>query len=653
MSVAAIGASVAGAAVGVGGSLLMNSMGGGGGGGSAPQIPIGELERMGKENARSIQAAAYGTIDAGTVKLRDVGTLKRLSNGKFAVVDEGGKTLKTFNNKDAANKFINDNRKFAVVNKDGKTLKTFNNKDAADKFIKDRKGNPEKAPALVPEVTKLSNEFVESVDKLVADGKKELNQEETNLLNRLKTHSDTLNQVQEREDALLKEDLDAITRDFQEGMSLLDEQDRAEFEAAFSSFTSQAQDLTEDFDTRASGYVDEADEETSAAIGSFQADSLSLGDRFAQQTNEALGRFESFISADNAASTLDTLSKNIFDTRQRLLAEADPRALELAAIADENAAAMMSGRISADTQANLARTSAMQALQGGFGASSGMGRGLTARDLGLTALNLQQQGFENYEAQRRLNYDTRVAGVENTALGLFGEMRTGQDSLLRNTLETAQSDRDQRQGVYGTVLNNNVTRIGDRLRSNIGIAGSVLQSGLETNRIGLDARRDNISERTTRNANMLTNTWDRNFQSRQSVYGENLNTGRSIFSTDANAAGNIFNTRANAIYQDTGARIAARDKAMGNNIAVRAGVFDSINAAKQGATATLADATMANWANNNAWKASQVSSNQSLWGSAINSTATVFGNLAGSLINRQGSNPYGWNNFDYGSGTGA
>jgi hypothetical protein len=506
---------------------------------------------------------------------------------------------------------------------------------------------------LLPQIKRLSDDLIQKTDELVADGGRQLNDEEKALLDRLKANDTALTELQDSEDALLKEDLDALTNDLKQGMALLDATDKEEFNAALNSFNERAAELTADYDERASGVTREADTESLDTINRFNADSLSLGDRFAEQTNQALGKFESFISADNASQTLDTLTQSIFDTRQKLIAQADPRAKELAALVDENASAMLSGRISADMQANVARSSAMRALQGGFGASGQMGRGLTARDLGLTSLDLMEQGTKMYDDQRRLNYDTRVAGIENIALGQFGELRVGQESLMKNSLDAAQSDRDQRQDVFKTSLDSNLGRIGDRATRDLGIAGSVLQSGLETGRLGFDARRDNISERTTRNANNLTNIFDRNFVSRQSVYGENLNTGRSIYTTNANAAGNIFSTKADSILQNTGQRIGARNNAFTAGVNAQSRVFDTISGAIQGGSATLADATTANWANNNAWNASKATTTQNLWGSAINSGMTAFGNLASSVVNRKASNPYGFNNFDSGSGTGA
>lgn len=57
----------------------------------------------------------------------------------------------------------------------------------------------------------------------------------------------------------------------------------------------------------------------------------------------------------------------------------------------------LSGQIPSDVQQQIQRATAQQALVGGYG-GTGMGRNLTARDLGLTSLNLQQTGLGMYEA---------------------------------------------------------------------------------------------------------------------------------------------------------------------------------------------------------------------------------------------------------------
>lgn len=54
------------------------------------------------------------------------------------------------------------------------------------------------------------------------------------------------------------------------------------------------------------------------------------------------------------------------------------------------------GEVPADVQLQLQRRSAAQALLGGFGGGSGIGRNLTARDFGLTSLGIMNQGLQNF-----------------------------------------------------------------------------------------------------------------------------------------------------------------------------------------------------------------------------------------------------------------
>lgn len=71
-------------------------------------------------------------------------------------------------------------------------------------------------------------------------------------------------------------------------------------------------------------------------------------------------------------------------------------------LAGKNANQELRGEIPADVQASIQRASAQNALTGGFGADSGVGRNLTSRDLGLTSLNLTQMGAQGLTNNTRL-----------------------------------------------------------------------------------------------------------------------------------------------------------------------------------------------------------------------------------------------------------
>lgn len=60
----------------------------------------------------------------------------------------------------------------------------------------------------------------------------------------------------------------------------------------------------------------------------------------------------------------------------------------------QNITSMVSGQLPQDVQDLIRRNSAASATYGGFG-GTGMGRNLTARDLGLTSLKLTEQGLDS------------------------------------------------------------------------------------------------------------------------------------------------------------------------------------------------------------------------------------------------------------------
>ena len=65
--------------------------------------------------------------------------------------------------------------------------------------------------------------------------------------------------------------------------------------------------------------------------------------------------------------------------------------------AQDNVAALLRGEIPTDVGQQIARTSAAAGFRGGFQGSK-LGGNLTARDLGLTSLGLQQTGLQNFSS---------------------------------------------------------------------------------------------------------------------------------------------------------------------------------------------------------------------------------------------------------------
>ena len=92
------------------------------------------------------------------------------------------------------------------------------------------------------------------------------------------------------------------------------------------------------------------------------------------------------------------LARKTTESEQTLLESQLRRSIpgydKLIAQAGSNIGASLRGEISPEVSAQVQRSTAGRALSGGFGGASGMGRSLTARDLGLTGMQIQNQGLQ-------------------------------------------------------------------------------------------------------------------------------------------------------------------------------------------------------------------------------------------------------------------
>jgi len=448
-------------------------------------------------------------------------------------------------------------------------------------------------------------------------------------------------------------------------------------------------------------------DETGAEIDAAKAEQMSLGDTFMQRSQDALSSYDQDRQAtladirgstqmvdseaearrslnfntENAAAfgnLADTLSKAAQQTRMDLLATADPRALELSAIADENAAAMMSGRISADMQANLSRSSAMRALSGGFGAGSDMGRGLSARDLGLTSLDLMQQGTQMYDAQRRLNYDTRVAGTQvdpfsvmqesglsttnalatattnanrslesaqiraNTSANMSGE-------LLRGRLGTFESDRNQRIGAVqeasGQRLQTFDRLFGSNLQTADTLRGQYMQAA---GQLSDNMRDDNIRSTGMRmgaTQDIYNNTLglaDTIFNTGIGAAGQRFNTGLSmvgdIYKTNVGGAGQVYNTRTGIESNIFGGRTQSAIAGMQAQAAYETAAMQAQAGMISGNTATAANLPVIQAAQ----RQGGAMQSAQLWGAALQAGSSLAGSYLGSQnFSNMGSRSFG------------
>ena len=89
---------------------------------------------------------------------------------------------------------------------------------------------------------------------------------------------------------------------------------------------------------------------------------------------------------------------------EQQLRRAIPGYDQLIAQAGKNIGSNLRGEVSMDVQSQLQRSAAGRALGGGFGGGTGMGRNLSARDFGLTSMQIQNQGLaqaQNFIQQQR------------------------------------------------------------------------------------------------------------------------------------------------------------------------------------------------------------------------------------------------------------
>lgn len=112
--------------------------------------------------------------------------------------------------------------------------------------------------------------------------------------------------------------------------------------------------------------------------------------------------------------------------------------------AGANIGAALRGEISPEASAQVQRSTAGRALTGGFGAGSGFGRALTARDLGLTSMQLQNQGLaqaQNFIQQQRAFGMTQPFSVSSmfiTPAQRVGVMQQQQQAQYNRNLQAAQ-----------------------------------------------------------------------------------------------------------------------------------------------------------------------------------------------------------------------
>lgn len=497
---------------------------------------------------------------------------------------------------------------------------------------------------LISAVTALGSELRRDAQNLSQDYLKGISGEEKQALDRLERANNWLSDETNRQSATFATELNTALNDLDAASKTLNLGQRDEVNAQIAAYKSQAEGLDSRFRSDVSTSLDRMDEGAERAIGTFRDESIGLGDVFATAARGSMDEYRRIFDEAGDLSTQrlqkfiqasDTLSQAAIKTRLDMLSVADPRALELSAIADENAAAMMTGRISADMQANLSRSSAMRALQGGFGASSEMGRGLSARDLGLTSLDLQQTGMRDNERNRTLNYNTTLqgfAGMQTNAGALLQNDQTllqnRGNTLLQAGLGVAENDRNQRQVVFDRTLGARLSNVDTRRNEDISAAQALYNSaaGRERDTLGLSLNNTGaFTELERARAGQRFNT-TAGLSSR--LFDVGLNTAGTLYGTNVNAASNFYTTNVNSLQNVFGTRMTASQRAVDMRDVAQRQKLSSLTQVRSSAAAMIEQAAEADYQQ----RMQQQAANNSMWGSIIGTGATIAGGLIGTAV---------------------
>lgn len=127
------------------------------------------------------------------------------------------------------------------------------------------------------------------------------------------------------------------------------------------------------------------------------------------------GNIANFAQASQLSDKTNTFNQ---EQLMKMLRTAIPGYDEMMSQGSSAIGSMLRGEISGDVKNQIARGSAERSLAGGYG-GSGMARNLEARDLGLTSLQLTQQGLgaaERWISSAKANATPMNFGVENMFL---------------------------------------------------------------------------------------------------------------------------------------------------------------------------------------------------------------------------------------------
>jgi hypothetical protein len=163
---------------------------------------------------------------------------------------------------------------------------------------------------------------------------------------------------------------------------------------------------------------------------------------FAKEQQQAIQQnIASLESATDLAKRTTAAEQSQLESQLR---RAIPSYDQLVKQAGANIGSALRGEISPEVSAQVQRSTAGRALSGGFGAGSGFGRALTARDLGLTGMQIQNQGLaqaQNFIQQQRsfgMVQPFSVSSMFITPAQRIGAIQQQQSAMYGRDLTAAQ-----------------------------------------------------------------------------------------------------------------------------------------------------------------------------------------------------------------------
>jgi len=201
---------------------------------------------------------------------------------------------------------------------------------------------------------------------------------------------------------------------------------------------------------------------------------------FAAEQKAAIKQnLESLPAASDLAQKTTSADQNVLEQQLR---RAIPGYDQLIAQAGSNIGASLRGEISPEISSQVQRSTAGRALSGGFGGASGMGRSLTARDLGLTGMQIQNQGLQQAQSfiQQQRAYGM-VQPFSTSSMFITPAQRVG----VMQQQQQAQYNRDLQAAQVAAMPDPTMSAFGSAISSAGGFyGGAMAQQSMSAGRTG-------------------------------------------------------------------------------------------------------------------------------------------------------------------------